>query len=77
MEFCALLEGEEPDEGSDDQNDDGIGDEQPVQDHEWLDDMVRLDDGSNGERPGNQQDDTEGKTACKKASILPWQAFSC
>lgn len=65
MELRTLLKRVEPHERSNDQNHDGVSDEQPVEHHERLDDMVWLDDGCNGARPGNQQDDTESETAYK------------
>lgn len=54
MEVSALLQRVEPDERADDGDADNVEEEDPIKDLDGLRNMVRLDDSSNRERPGDE-----------------------
>ena len=62
MKLCALAEGVEPHEGTDDGDSDGVENETPVEGNEADRNVVTLDDGEDGEEPGDSESDTEDET---------------
>lgn len=62
MKLCALAERVEPHEGTDDGDSDGVENETPVEGNEADRNVVTLDDGEDGEEPGDSESDTEDET---------------
>lgn len=63
MKLCALAERVEPHEGTDDGDSDGVENETPVEGNEADSNVVTLDDGEDGEEPGDTESDTEDETS--------------
>lgn len=64
MELVPLPEGEEPDRGTNNEDDDGVEDENPVECDEAEGDVVTLDDSKDRKEPGDNETDTEDEAAC-------------
>lgn len=69
MKLVPLPERPEPDSGADDENDAGVDDEHPVETDEADGDVVALDDGEDGEEPGDEEADAEDEAACDCVSF--------
>jgi len=59
MEIRTFLQRVEPHERSDDEDSDGVHNEDPVQNYETDSDMVRLDNGADGDGPRNKKRDSQ------------------
>jgi hypothetical protein len=65
LEVLAFLQGKEPDEGPDGGDGDGVGDQEEVEDLQSEGDVIALDDGADGDSPGEEHHDAEDGAACE------------
>ena len=59
------MEGVEPDYGANDENDDAVGYEEPVEDDQADGDMILLKHSEYGDEEGDQEEYTQDQTGCE------------
>jgi len=73
MKFQAFTEGIKPDKGADDKYNDGVRDEEPVENNETDGDVVPLNDRPDGHEAGNQEcnahDESGSEVAAAKSHV--------
>lgn len=70
MKLVSLPKRPEPDRAPDREDNAGVDDEDPVEGDEADGDVVALDDGEDGEEPGDEEADAEYESACVRVPIF-------
>ena len=63
MILCSFAEGIKPDKGANDKDNNGVGDKDPIENNETDDNVVPLDDCSDGKSTCDQERNTHDKSS--------------